>query len=391
MTTPLRGLTWDHPRGYQVLDALSRLDRAGRSNPYGGVRLPVIWSRQPLAGFEARPVRELAAEFDLLVIDHPGVGEAVEDGALMPLDELFATDEIVAWQRDTVGGCGASYRWHDRQWAAPIDATAQVGVARAGSISRPPATWDEAVAFAGNTPTVLCLGGPHALLMLCAVAVALGASPQTSGSRFLDRDTGRQALDVMRRLYAVADREASTEHPISVLDAMAAGTGPGYCPLVFGYVSYQRRPDRFPHLLTAFDAPAGVAGGRRGSVLGGTGMAVSRFAADASAAAEHIRRVTSERVQRTLYSNEGGQAAHLCAWLDPEIDRSVGGFYSATQATVTDAWVRPRFAGFIDFQREASAVVRCGLISAAAPNVVLDELDDRFRRAQVTPVDGRAG
>lgn len=390
MTTALRGLTWDHPRGYRVLDALSRLDRAGPSNPYGAVRLPVIWSRQSLAGFEARPVRELAAEFDLLVIDHPGIGEAVEDGALMPLDELFGTEEIAAWQRVTVGGCGASYRWHDRQWAAPIDVAAQFGVARAGSISPPPATWDEAIAFARNTPTVLCLGGPHALLMLCAVAVALGASPQNSGSRFLDRDTGQRALDVMRRLYAVADREASVQDPISVLAAMATGSGPAYCPLVFGYINYQH-PDRFPHQLTFFDAPAGVAGGRRGSVLGGTGMAISRFAADAPAAAEHIRRVASVRVQRTLYSDEGGQAAHLGAWHDSEIDRGVGRFYSATQATVTDAWVRPRFAGFIDFQREASAAVQSGLISAAAPNAILDELDDRFRWAQSTPVHGSAG
>lgn len=390
MTTALRGLTWDHPRGYRVLDALSQLDRTGTSNPYGAVRLPVIWSRQSLAGFEARPMRELAAEFDLMVIDHPGIGEAFEDGALMPLDELFDSDEIDAWQRTTVGRCGASYRWQDRQWAAPIDVAAQVGVARADSISRPPATWDEAIAFARNTPTVLCLGGPHALLMLCAVAVALGAAPQNCGSRFLDRDTGHRALDIMRRLYAVADRETSMQDPISVLDAMATGSGPVYCPLVFGYINYQH-PDRFPRQLTFFDAAVGVADGRRGSVLGGTGMAISRFAADAPAAAEHIRRVASARVQRALYSDEGGQAAHLSAWNDSDIDRSVGGFYSATHATVTDAWVRPRFAGFIDFQREASAAVRSGLRSGAAPNAILDELDDRFRSAQSAPVDGRAG
>lgn len=387
MTTVLQGLTWDHPRGYRVLDALSRLDSAGPSNPFGTVRLPVIWSRHSLAGFEARPVRELAEEFDLLVIDHPSIGEAVEDSALMPLDELFGTEEIAAWQRDTVGGCGASYRWQDRHWAAPIDVAAQVGVAREGSFSRPPVTWEEAIAFAQQTATVLCLGGPHALLMLCAVAVALGPPPQNSGSFFLDRDTGQRALDVMRRLYAVADQEASVQDPISMLDEMVIGSGPAYCPLVFGYINYQH-PDRYSHQLRFFDAPAG---GRRGSVLGGTGMAISRFAADAPAAAEHIRRVTSERVQRNLYCYEGGQAAHLGAWHDSEIDRLVGGFYSATQATVTDAWVRPRFSGYINFQREASAVVRSGLISAAAPNAILDELDDRFRWAQSTPLHGRAG
>jgi multiple sugar transport system substrate-binding protein len=61
VTAILRGLTWDHPRGYVVLDALAA---DGDS--------VVRWDRQPLEGFESRPLRTLADGYDLVVIDHPG-------------------------------------------------------------------------------------------------------------------------------------------------------------------------------------------------------------------------------------------------------------------------------------------------------------------------------
>ncbi len=81
MTAVLRGLTWDHPRGYRVLDAL-----AGALGP----EITVRWDRQPLEDFESRPLRTLADDYDLLVVDHPGLGEAVRDGALRPMHELFS-------------------------------------------------------------------------------------------------------------------------------------------------------------------------------------------------------------------------------------------------------------------------------------------------------------
>jgi multiple sugar transport system substrate-binding protein len=61
VTVRLTGLTWDHPRGYRVLDAL-----AGSLEP----DVSVYWQRQPLEGFESRPLRTLADDYDLLVVDH---------------------------------------------------------------------------------------------------------------------------------------------------------------------------------------------------------------------------------------------------------------------------------------------------------------------------------
>ena len=63
----LRGMTWDHPRGYRPLEAFAA------HCPAAGVS----WDRQSLAAFEAQPIAELARSYDLMVIDHPGLGAAI--------------------------------------------------------------------------------------------------------------------------------------------------------------------------------------------------------------------------------------------------------------------------------------------------------------------------
>jgi len=438
--TGLRGLTWDHPRGYVVLDAVAAaggepppppdrrppaprpvphqisLNTPNGENPPSAE--PIRWDRQPLEGFESRPLRTLADDYDLLVIDHPGLGEAIRDGALRPLDTLLPAGELVAMEAVSVGQSFASYRLAGHQWALPLDAAAQVSVCRPDLMDERPLTWEDARRAVRRHRTVLCLGGPHALLMFAAICVALGAPPGAAADDvFADPVTGAAALDIMADLFAHADRRLSTRNPIAILDAMAtsgsgtqatSGSGaqatsgapdpssgrsstatsadvPVYCPLVYGYLTYQRsRPGHAT--LAAFDAPAGGTGAnghRIGSVLGGTGIAVTRSCARPEAAVAHIRRLLSERVQVGLYAELGGQSADRRAWADAAADASSGGFYSATRRTVEAAWVRPRFPGYLGFQAAASAVLRDGLIEAERHDVLLRRIEDLYVAARL--------
>ena len=380
MTTELRGLTWDHPRGYVVLDALAA---------DGGVR----WERQSLEGFESRPLRTIAGDYDLVVLDHPGLGEAVRDGALRPLDDLLSAGELADCARVSAGGSYASYHLDGRQWALPIDAAAQVSACRPdllggrAGLDEWPATWADACRVARRHRTAVCLGGPHALLMFAAICVALGAPPLSSPGAealgdvgtgtFADPDAGAEAVAVMADLLAHADPALAGANPIAVLDAMAAGDGPAYCPLVYGYITYQR-PRPGARVVAAFDAPAGPGG--IGSVLGGTGVAVTRSCADAGAARDLLRRLVSEDVQVRRYAELGGQSADRRAWLDPAADASAGGFYSATRRTIESAWVRPRFAGYVEFQAGASAVLREGLLRREPPRALAGQVNEMFVR-----------
>jgi multiple sugar transport system substrate-binding protein len=393
VTVRLTGLTWDHPRGYRVLDAL-----AGALEP----DVSVHWQRQPLEGFESRPLRTLADDFDLLVVDHPGLGEAIRDGALLPLDEVFGEPELAAWRTASVGASYDSYVLGGRPWALPLDAAAQVAVARPDLMEARPASWAQACRAARAHPTTLCLGGPHALLMFSAICMAAGAGPAREAATaredgptgdhglagdhgpFVAEAAGTAALAVMSDLLACADRELSQRNPIGVLDAMAADGGPAYCPLVYGYVTYQRPLGGEPgsSRLAAFDAPAGRGG--IGSVLGGTGLAITRSAIELGAAAALIRTLLSDEVQIGLYAELGGQSSARQAWQHPGADAAAGGFYRATLATIERAWVRPRFAGYPEFQTAASAVLRDGLL-AGDPHAGL------VRRVNELYAEARAG
>ncbi|HUY47498.1 MAG TPA: hypothetical protein VMV92_17490 [Streptosporangiaceae bacterium] len=380
MTAPLRGLTWDHPRGYLVLDALA-------AEPAPAV--PVRWDRQSLEDFESRPLRTLADDFDLLVVDHPGLGEAVRDGALRPLDAIFGyAGELAEWHAAAIGASFDSYQLAGRQWALPLDAAAQVSVCRPDLMDGRPASWAQAQQAARANRTALCLGGPHALLMFSAICVAAGPPPAISSGLFVPEAAGTAALDIMADLLAHADREVSQRNPIGVLDAMAAADGPAYCPLVYGYVTYQRA-SRERALLAAFDAPVGPGG--IGSVLGGTGVAVTRSCTQPTAAAALIRTLLSERVQVGLFAELGGQSSARRAWQDAEVDQVNGGFYSATRATVEHAWVRPRFAGYPAFQAEASAVLRDALLRGEPHAAAVRRVNELFARAEAPAAEGAVG
>ncbi|GAA2875184.1 carbohydrate ABC transporter substrate-binding protein [Nonomuraea rubra] len=342
----MRGLTWDHPRGYAPLDELTRLDRAG-ANPYGQVPEPIVWDRQPLEGFESEPIARLCETYDVMVIDHPGLGAAT--GALVPMEELFEPEELAGLR--FAGRSLESYHLDGRQWALPLDAATQVAAARPGV--HVPSSWPEVREAAVSGRMALCLGGPHAFLMFCAV---------TCGD-FLDEEAGERALELMAELLALADPAVSLRNPIGVLDAMTAGRV-DFCPLLYGYVTYP---------LAFTDAPAWP-GREPGSVLGGTGLVVSRrrIGEIREAVRAHLLRLTSQPVQAELFPAVGGQPAARSVWDTP-------GFYRDTLATMEAAWVRPRFPGYIASQERSSALIREGLLARTPARDLLKTLHEEWR------------
>ena len=121
----LKGMTWRHRRAISPLLAATASFQAIHPD------IVVTWDARPLHGFEFASVAELARHYDLVVFDHPFVGEIAASGCLMPLDERITLDD-----GSFVGPSLATYRYADHVWAAPIDAACQVAAFRPDLLAR---------------------------------------------------------------------------------------------------------------------------------------------------------------------------------------------------------------------------------------------------------------
>lgn len=375
MTSPAyRGLTWDHPRGYVALERAAQRARADG--------LDLTWERQPLEGFESHPIEELAERYDLIVLDHPHIGDAVAGDCLQPFASLFDAATLAGWRAQSIGRSFDSYRYAGTQWALPLDAATQVAVAREDRLEGAlPRDWAEVLALSRRQPVCLSLAGPHAALTLFSMAAAHGDAPAASDpDRLFAGDGAVAAWELLTELHALAFRGWAALNPIRILDAMARGPEAVYCPLVYGYVNYAvagegRQPLRFG------DVPAGQ-GGRLGSTLGGTGLAVSRRATVDETLRRHLAELMSPAMQCDFIPFADGQPSARAAWSEGRVNAAWNGFYAQTQATLEQAIVRPRHPGYIPFQTEASALVREALADGLAAAPALAALQALYARCR---------
>ncbi|MBT9432893.1 hypothetical protein JZM24_13480 [Candidatus Sodalis endolongispinus] len=364
-----KGLTCDHPRGYRPLQAWASADDA----------LHVQWDIQTLEGFESHAIAALAENYDLLIVDNPGIGEAVEQRCLRPL-EAFLTQEAIAYLRQTsTGGSFASYRYGDQHWAIPVDAAAQVCALAGNTTDAPPETWLDVVRLSQQLPgrTALSPGGPHALLTWYSLCQSLGGKLFAGDDFILDSGTAIEALRMMQAIYRHQDKHLTALNPIGLLDAMAKGTC-DVCPAIFGYVNYSS--PNTGRAVKFFDIPHCGDPALRGSVLGGTGLAVSVRCQPTPALVRHLMTYVSEQVQKTHVVEHGGQPANRYAWQDERANALTNGFFADTLATVSQAYLRPHYHGYIAFQDSSSAILRHGLMQQTSAEAIYLAIKDNHTK-----------
>jgi multiple sugar transport system substrate-binding protein len=355
----LKGMTWSHPRGYDPMVATSTewLRRTGTA---------IHWDKRSLQDFETFSVEELARQYDLIVIDHPHVGQVTAEGCLAPLDDI--ADAFV-------GASYPSYNFAGRQWAYPIDAAAQVQAYRA-DLTAPAADWSEVLAIARAGHVVLPMLPPHSLMSLFTLAANLGHSGATVGGDLVAPEIGAEVIAQLAELTALIAPSNFAMDPIAASEAMARGDSVvAVMPLGYGYVSYARDGFRDRRLSFA-DIPLP---GDRGSALGGTGIAVSAFSQRQAEAKAYAAFIASAEVQRGIYATSGGQPGHAAAWGDDTVNAATHDFYRGTRRTLEASYVRPRHRGYMAFQDAAAKRLNAGLLSAERPAAIIADINTLFR------------
>jgi multiple sugar transport system substrate-binding protein len=374
----LRGMTWDHPRGFDPLLACSKIWRA-----QSGVE--VQWDRRSLQDFESFPIKRLAEQYDLIVVDHPHMGRVTAEHCLLPMDRSERQDALYALKKASVGPSFESYRWAGHQWALPIDAAAQVQAWRPDKLAGPLGTWREIVLLAEKGRVRWPLRPPHSLMSLYTLCGQLGRSCRVEGPDHIDAEAGTRAFAMMRELGSCLDPVAFSQDPIAVFDEMAQDASEVACaPLIYGYVSYAKAGFRPRRIAFADNLVVENAIGPRGSALGGTGIAVSSNSSFVDAAMDFAFWLASADTQRGPYAAAGGQPGHDAAWNDPDVNGPVLDFYRATRATLEGAWVRPRHDGYMRFQDVASQELNAALQLNSSPRTLIARLNDLFRETLST-------
>ena len=364
-------MTWDHPRGYDPVIAVSEVWRAQRG-------VEIVWDKRSLQDFESFPIRELAKTYDLLIIDHPHIGQAIAEQSLAPLDGAQFMAASAALERASVGPSWRSYAWQGRQWALPIDAAAQVLAWRPDFIEAPPRTWSEVLSLARLRIVNCPMRAPHSLMTLFTLTANLGRPCTVDGPLLIDREVGGMAVEMMRELVALIDGDCFSMDPIDVLDAMAQPqTSIACAPYVYGYVNYAQRGFRARRIRFS-DIPTAGSNGPAGSALGGTGIAISAFSTHPEAAADFAFWVASAPVQSGLYAEAGGQPGNGEAWRDVAINRASANFYADTRATLDHSWLRPRHNGYMQFQHASALRLNEGLQRKEDAADTIDALNTMF-------------
>ncbi|MGH7952562.1 MAG: ABC transporter substrate-binding protein [Limisphaerales bacterium] len=382
MSQPVQitGIAWDHSRAFPPLVATAQ--RYEETHP--GVR--IHWQKRTLDEFGHRPVDQFALKFDLIVIDHPWAGFAFEKNLVRDLKSLAPVFALGELEKNSVGQTFNSYLYNGKLLALPIDAAAPAPSWRPDLLERAglsaPATWTEAVALARRQLAVIPAFNADLFLHFLMLVKALGAEPCADSEKIAARENMQHAVDLLRELTEPMPREIFDWNPIQVAEHMTATDDFAWNAFAYTYNNYARAGFaharlRFGNLISLKEKSP-----RLRSVLGGAGIAISSNCKNIEPALDYARFVADGETQKNIYVHAGGQPSHCAAWNDKFADGLCGGFFSGTKIAQEEAFIRPRYSGYVPLQTHGGNVLQEILRDGRDAKIMLEKLDMLYRESR---------
>jgi len=368
----LKGITWDHARGYDPLIASSELY-------YKEKGIQVDWQKRSLTNFGDQSLEALSKQFDLIIMDHPHVGVAEASNCLLPLNDLVPANILNELKISSAGPSFESYHYHGKQWALPIDAAMQCASYRADLMVNDslPNTWEEVFALAKTLASKklyigMALCPTDCLCSFLSLTAQFGSPIQENNELLVEPSVGIKALSMLRTMRDIFHPKALDWNPIALYDYMAEQNDIAYSPLAFCYTNYSRAGFR-KNILKYHTAPE-----INNAVLGGAGIAITSSCSNVQEAANYAAWICSDVVQSTIYVNAQGQPGNKMAWENKQANVITNNFFSNTMPSLTNAYLRPRYQGWPKFQTFLGETIHAYLLHDTAPELVLEKLQAAY-------------
>jgi len=371
----LKGMTWDHPRGYDPMVASSESFTKKHNNS-----ISITWDKRPLQAFADRPIEQMTGQYDLIVIDYPHVGEVSANGLLDNFDKSEYTDQLSKLFQESVGQSHKSYFVDNHQWALAIDAATQVAVYRKDLIDFLPSSWNDLIELTKNRKVFWPLKPVHAISSFYSICNNIGKPFQVNSKDFVSKKEAIITLAMMKEIIKYLPKECLQMDPIQTCEYMSENNDIFYCPYIYGFSNYSR--NGFKKNVLLFSNVMDLEGnGPIGTQLGGTGIAVSNASTFKKEAFQYALWVASAECQKDIYYKNGGQPGNAIAWEDKIINEETNNFFYNTRATLEGAWVRPKYNGYMKFQDLSGDIINDFLKNNLKEEVIYDKLNYEFRKS----------
>jgi multiple sugar transport system substrate-binding protein len=375
----LKGITWDHMRGFTSV--VSTAQRFHELHP----NVDIQWQKRSLQEFADKPLAQLAAEYDFMVIDHPWAGFAAANGILANLTDLLSSDFLADQAKHSVGQSHFSYHFDGNQWGLAIDAACPVSAYRPDLLDAAgvgvPETFDQLLTLAERglvcCPSIALDTYGNFLNLLAAAGDAIFPNE----NEVAERSAAITALERLKALADLVDKRFFELNPIQTLEVMSQTDDYAYAPWTYGYTNYSRK-GYAPRRLHFGDV-IGVESDKPGAtMLGGAGLAISAKCTHLDVAKAYAEFTGSAAIQGGIYYESGGQPGHRSAWENADLDAHCAGFFSRTLPALDRAFVRPRYAGYLEFQDTACVHIHHYLREGGDVGKTLDIVNSIYRKTR---------
>jgi multiple sugar transport system substrate-binding protein len=374
----LRGITWDHPRGYDPLIAVS--EEYSKLHPNFSVK----WDVRTLREFGDMPIEKLIGKYDLITIDHPYMGQADNKNLLVPIENYLSEKELVEHTKQSVGNSFQSYFYNDHLYALPIDAAALVSASRKNLLSdlclHIPVTREELKNIYRKIPNTFSVAWPLCSVDLWCTFLTLGA--QDAGRNFIhnyciNEFIGIDVLDEIKYHLEYLHSDSINMNPIQVLERMSTDDEIIYSPYLFGYTNYSREGYK-KYIVNFSDCPINP-GSNVSSILGGVGLGISSNCKYINEAVDYVKFVADPFVQETIFTKHGGQPGNLNAWKNEDNNILCHDFFKNTINTLQNAYLRPQHPLWNNFQEQGSELLHAGLIKNNPSEKMMKDLNQLYK------------